>query len=373
MGDICVLHTESSLRFGGQELRVILEMEKLAGCGIRSILLAPAASEILRMALGKGLEAYCMDFPRNLMLFRIVRICRLIISKNIAVITSHGSKDSWNAGVAALITRRPFIRSRHVGNRVKQGFFHRLIYGRIPKLTLTTSRYIADGIVNIGVSPGKIQVVPTGVDTEFFTPDNDGSIFRKEYGIPPEASLVGYVGVIRIDKGIPDLLRAFKAVKQKKEDAYLVLIGKGSQDDEVRSLLRELSLKGSAAHLGFMEDVRQPLSGLDVFVHPAIHPEGVPQGVLQAMSCGVPVIASDVGGVNEVAIDGRTALSVPPGEPAILEAAILKLLEDRNLALSLASQAREMVQSDFSLSWMLTKMTSIYYNLSKNIQDPSLE
>lgn len=370
MKDICVLHTESSPRFGGQELRVILEMERLAEYGIRSILLAPGKSEILRIALGKSLETYPMDFPRNLMVFRIVRICRLIISNNIDVVNSHGSKDSWNAGIAALITRRPFIRSRHVGNRVKEGFFQRLIYGWIPKLTLTTSRFIADGIMDIGVSPKKLQVVPTGVDTEYFTRNRDGSVFRRGKGIPFNAPLIGYVGVMRHDKGVSILLNAFKSLQEKRSDTYLILVGKGVQDEEIHSQIRELSLGGSAAHLGYIDDVRDPLSALDIFVHPAVSPEGVPQAVLQAMSCGIPVIASDVGGVNEVAIDGRTALSVPPGEPALLEAAILKLLKDRKLALSLISNAREMVQVEFNLSWMLTKMASIYHDLAENKQAP---
>ena len=133
-----VLHTESSARFGGQELRIILEMEKLANFGIDSFLVAPEQSEILKIAKKKDLAAHAMSFKRNIHLANVRKLTHFIKEFGISVINSHGSKDAWNAGPAAILTGRPFIRSRHVGNPVRSGFFGRLIYGYLPSITLTT-------------------------------------------------------------------------------------------------------------------------------------------------------------------------------------------------------------------------------------------
>ncbi len=355
-----VLHTESSPRFGGQELRIIMEMEKLVNFGIDSFLMAPDQSEILKIAKKKDLTAHAVNFSRNIHLADVRRLTRFIKEFGISVINSHGSKDAWNAGPAAILTGRPFIRSRHVGNPVRGGFFGKLMYGYLPSITVTTSESIADGIVEIGVPREMIKVVPTGVDLEHFRPCEYRTDFRASIGIERDSPLIGYIGVMRSDKGVAVLLRAFKILKDKIPDACLILVGKGGQDAEIKLLIGELALGESAFHLGYMEDIRPPLYSLDVFVHPAVRPEGVPQTLLQAMATKIPVVSTDVGGVSEVAIDGETALVVPSNDPESLSSAIGKMILNGDISEKISSQARKMVQTTFSQKVMFSQMAEIY-------------
>ncbi len=360
-----VLHTESSPRFGGQELRTLMEMEGLTRFGISSSLFAPAESEILRLAQEKGLSAFPMGFTANLNPVEIGHLVKFIRTKKVTVVNSHGSKDSWNAGPAALLTGAGFIRSRHIGPPVKNNLFARLIYGRLPDLTITTAGSIADGLVDVGVDQDQIRVIPTGVDTVRFSPTEDRRTVKSSLGIPLGIPVIGFVGVMRHDKGVHVLLEAFGRVLEEIPRARLLLVGSGIQDDSIRDSIVTLGLCGSVIHLGYREDVQLPLGAMDIFVHPAISPEGIPQTILQAMAMGVPVVATSIGGVDEVARHNETAVTVGPNDPVALSKAIVGLMTDINYAERLRDAALDMVRNEHSLDGMLDKMAAIYRSFQK--------
>jgi len=360
-----VLHTESSTRFGGQELRTLMEMEGLTRFGIFSSLFAPAESEIMRLAREKGLSTFPMEFNANLNPAEIGRLIRFIRTSRIDVINSHGSKDAWNAAPAALLAGAGFIRSRHIGSPVRNNLFARLIYGHLPDLTLTTSRFIADGLMGAGVDQDQIRVVPTGVDTARFSPQEDRRNVKSSLGIPPDIPVIGFVGVMRNDKGVTVLLQAFKMILKKIDGARLLLVGSGVQDGSIKDSIVTMDLSGSVIHLGYREDVQVPFGAIDIFVHPAIRPEGIPQTILQAMAMGVPVVATSIGGVDEVAKHMETAVTVGPNDPVALSKAIVDLMIDINYAKRLRGAALEMVRNEHSLDGMLNKMAAIYRSFHK--------
>lgn len=361
-----VLHTESSTRFGGQELRTIMEMEGLAGFGISSYLFAPTKSEILRLAMEKGLPASPMEFNANLNPAEIARLVKFIRSKKVSVVNSHGSKDAWNGGPAALLSGAAFIRSRHIGSPVRNNLFSRLIYGRLPDLTLTTSRSIAEGLEGIGVDPSQLKVIPTGVDIIRFSPPEDKTALRSTLGILPEVPVIGFVGVMRQDKGVPILLEAFGRVLIELPAARLLLVGSGIQDRLIRASIDALGLGASVIHLGYRQDVQIPLGAMDVFVHPAIRPEGIPQTILQAMAIGVPVVATSIGGVDEVARNNETAVTVDPGDAAALAKAIVDMVKDRYQSERLRDAALKMARREYSLNGMMADMAGIYRSFRDN-------
>jgi glycosyltransferase involved in cell wall biosynthesis len=112
--------------------------------------------------------------------------------------------------------------------------------------------------------------------------------------------------------------------------------------------------------IGFRRDIPDLLADMSVAVLSARIPEGVPQALLQAHSARVPVVASAVGGIEEVARHNETALTVPPGDAPALAAAIGRLLDDRELAASLAERGHRLVLEGYSLDWMLNRMARLY-------------
>ncbi len=361
---LSVLHTESSMNLGGQELRVLAEMEGLIGRGYRSALVARPGSRILGEAMARGLEAFPVRMRGSFDPPAVIGIARIMRRLGVKALNAHGSKDGWSAGLAARLLGIPVVRSRHVANPIRRHFFGRMVYGPLCDIVVTTSESIKQDMALRGVDPGKIISVPTGIDTNVFHPGVPRGSLRNELGIGPDAPLVGMVAVLRGDKGPDVFVRAADVVLENMPKAFFVLAGDGWMRPKLEEMLAGCAHGNRIILLGYRRDIPAVLSDLDIMVLPAKAAEGVPQAVLQAHAMKVPVIASKVGGISEVAVDGRTALSVPPGDHLALSSAIMELLRDRPQAQRLAEYGHRLVTERYTLEAMLDTMDGIYRKIA---------
>ena len=360
---IRVLHTESSMNLGGQELRVLAEMDGLAGRGYESALAARPGSRILDEAEKRGQKRYPVKMRGSLDPAAVASFARIILRERIEIVNAHGSKDGWSAGLAARLLGRKVVRSRHVANPIRAHFFGRLVYGPLCDVIVTTSESIKRGMAERGVDIEKIISVPTGVDTGRFNPGVEKGRLRAELGVGESVPLVGMVAVMRGDKGPDVFVRAAESAASVLPDAVFVLAGDGWMRSRLEDMVSASPFRERIKLLGYRRDVPAILADLDVFCLPSLIPEGVPQAVLQAHAMRCPVIASDIGGVDEVAIAGRTAMCVPPGDPDALAKAITGLLRDRQGANRLAEEGHRLVQDKYTLDGMLDRMDGVYRRL----------
>jgi len=348
------------MNLGGQELRILMEMEGLRQYGYESVLVARPGSLILAEAAGRGLTAYAVNMHGSIDPLAVARIVRIITRERIDLVNAHGSKDGWSAGIAARLTGRRVVRSRHVANPVRSHFFGRLVYGPLCDRIVTTSESIKSGMAGSGVDASKIVSVPTGIDLGVFRPDLPRGAFREELGIDEDARLVGFVSVVRGDKGPDIFVDAALRIISETSGVEFVVAGDGWMLERIKDKV-SASGHGDRIHIaGYRRDVPQVMTDLDVFVLPVRIPEGVPQAVLQAHATRTPVVASDVGGVNEVAIHGKTALLVSPGDAGALADAIMKMLDDSAYASGLAEAGYELVAKKYNSEAMLTSMDGLY-------------
>lgn len=196
-------------------------------------------------------------------------------------------------------------------------------------------------------------VIPNGIDLERFR-RGDRAQARRALGLPDGAEIVGAVGRLHPQKGLPDLLRAFAALD--RAEALLVLAGEGEEEAALRRLARDLGVLERVRFLGFVEDVPRVLAALDVMAMPSRW-EGFGLGLAEALACGVPVVASAVDSLPEVA--GEAAVLVPPGAPERLAEALARLLGDpaRRAALAREGPARA---AGFGLERMLQAHRELY-------------
>lgn len=360
---IKVLHTESSMNLGGQELRVLAEMEGLTKKGYESALAARPGSRILDEAENRGLKNYPVGMRGSLDPAAVASLARIILRERIDIVNAHGSKDGWSAGIAARLIGKKVVRSRHVANPIRAHFFGRLVYGPLCDIIVTTSESIKRGMAERGVDPRKIISIPTGVDTGRFNPGVEKGRLRAELGVGESVPLAGMVAVMRGDKGPDVFIRAAEIVASSAPDAVFVLAGDGWMRSRLEEMVSASQFRERIRLLGYRRDIPAILADLDVFCLPSLIPEGVPQAVLQAHAMKCPVIASDIGGVNEVAIDGRTALCVPPGDADALACAIKKLMDDSALAGRLAGEGHKLALDGYTLEGMLDRMDGVYRNL----------
>ncbi|MDD3483387.1 glycosyltransferase family 4 protein [Azovibrio restrictus] len=357
-----VLHTESSPSLGGQELRIVLEMEALAARGIDSVLAARPGTPIIAEARQRGLTAYEVPLRFNLDPASMWQLGRIMRRHRIDVLNAHNSKDSWCAAPVARLLGIPVIRARHIANPIRDSRSSKLIYGPLCDAVMTTGEGIKAGLVRRGIPARKIVSVPTGIRMESFISAQPGSL-RQDLGIPPEAPLVGQVAVLRGDRGPDIFARAAQIAIEQGSDAWFVLVGDGPARSKVERVLAEGGHGDRIKLAGFRRDIPQVLADLRLFVLASTISEGVAQGVMQAHAASVPVIASHQIGLDEVAIADRTARCVPAKDPQALATAILDLLAQPEEAQRLASAGHALVRDGYTLEHMLNKMEALYRGL----------
>src|SRR5258708_142823 len=193
-----ILHSESSLGWGGQEVRVLAELEWMRAQGLWVALAAPPASQIARRAREAGISFYPLRTHKALLPVEVVRLAAWLVRNRVDVVNTHSSNDGWLAGLAARLAVRPIlIRSRHIEVDYPNRFWSGVAYRVLPHHLITTSQRIADRLVGeLGVAPRRVTCISTGVDLAQFNPALPATL-RPELGLAPEPALVGMISVLR--------------------------------------------------------------------------------------------------------------------------------------------------------------------------------
>jgi len=259
----------------------------------------------------------------------------------VVVATAHSSRVRSPADIAALAAVTPSI--------------DRLIVPSAASATKVRAE---------GRGAADITVVPNGVDLDRFSPHRSSqgtAALRAALGIPPGAFLIGVVARLEPEKGHRYLLGAMPAIVNAVPDAWLLLVGEGSQTDALRAQAGSLPLQARERVViaGFQTDVESVTQALDVAVMPSLR-EAQGLALLEAMAARRPVVASAVGGIPETIRDGVDGLLVPPADPQALAAAVVRLAADRRLRDRLAASGRRRVEDRFSVAASVRQVEAIY-------------
>ncbi len=229
---------------------------------------------------------------------------------------------------------------------------------RTSDIVTTVSESVAQEFKNYYFDNGKIVVVGNGVDETFFVPVQNS--------IEKENQYIMYAGHIDREKGLFDLLECGKYVCYQRPDILFLLAGKGRDFDTLKKKAKKLGLQDKFIFLGQVG--REQLVGLyqhsAVFAFPSYH-EGIPTVLLEAMSCGLPIIATNVRGNRDLIIHGKNGILVPPRSPKEMADAILMLLDDGNLRKELGTNARKTIEEKYTWDIVSTKILHCYESLNK--------
>lgn len=187
-----------------------------------------------------------------------------------------------------------------------------------------------------------------GVDTEFFRPpsSDERRQARETLGLSETEVVVGFVGRVAIDKGVPELIASTRRAHDIDDHIRAVIVGPLEDSSQLQPILDEVKDAGWLQVHGPTSDVRQAYWALDLFCSPS-HREGFPVASLEAQACGLPVITTDATGCIDAIEDGRTGKIVPVGDVPALSEAILELATEPAIRTSMAMAARDRVQRDF--------------------------
>jgi glycosyltransferase involved in cell wall biosynthesis len=245
-----------------------------------------------------------------------------------------------------------------------------LIYTLLDRLAL----YPADHIVAVsqgmrrqivalpGLNTRRVTAIQNAIDCEYFFAPEQRDACRSEFGLSPEFQVIGYAGRIDWVKRLDLLLEAFSEVVSQHPQARLMIIGEGSQRPRLETLAASLGISHELIWTGFRQDMPRLLAAMDIYVQPSIN-EGLSLSILEAMAAGKAVIATDVGGAQEVLTHQKTGILIPPGSSPAIGAALIDLLDHPDKHTALARAARDHVVHEFGVNRMVEGYRRVYETL----------
>lgn len=245
------------------------------------------------------------------------------------------------------LKRRPFWKS-YLGN-----------LNQMVDAFVAISQEIGNELSLLGVPDEKRIFIPNGVDTGRFAPiSEDAKIkLRTRLALPATATIVVYAGRLVPEKRVDLLLKIWKEVHSKHPNSCLLIVGQGSEADR----LKKISGDG-VQFTGQVEEATPYLQAADLFVLPS-STEGLSNAMLEAMSCGLPVLSTNVGGAPDVIQHNLSGYLIPAEDMLSLQQGLETLLDDSTLRFRLGSNARARILSDFSLDSIAERLAALYYRL----------
>jgi glycosyltransferase involved in cell wall biosynthesis len=228
---------------------------------------------------------------------------------------------------------------------------------------ITNSHAARSGLIeHENIPASRVRVVRNGVDLARYSPNGHGPQKRRELGYSNDSFVVGTIANLRAEKGHKTLLEAAARVVKQVPQARFFIVGTGEMEDELKAIVREKGLTDYVAFLGKRADVAELLGAVDVVALPSSS-ESMPNVVLEAMSAGRVVVASEMGGCKELIEAGRTGQMVPPKDPRALADAIVELFQKPTLREEMGRAARKRVESEFDIRVAVRRLEAVYNEL----------
>jgi sugar transferase (PEP-CTERM/EpsH1 system associated) len=308
-----------------------------------------------------------LQFP----MFRLARIMReyrphIVHTRNWGAIEAVAAAKL--AGVPVVIhSEHGYEVDMFAGLPMRRRLFRRAAYAMADAIFAVTRELRDFHARQAWVRPERIGVMYNGVDTQRFTPSPESRVaMRKELGLPSDSFVIGAVGRLVPIKDHQTRLKAAALVSKNGIDARVLLVGSGPERDRLQ-LLSASSLEGRVCFAGDSSRVPELLNAMDVFVLPSLN-EGMSNTLLEAMACGLPALATNVGGNPEIIENNVNGCLFTPGDTAWLTEKLQVLARNPALVHQLGTAARNHAIETFSLSRMLESYRSFYLDIAARRQ-----
>ncbi len=350
-----VLHIDEQRGWRGGEQQALYLIRGLEARGHRNFRAGRPGSAFLKADAG---DATCVEAPFRGEFDPVTawKLARAIRKHDIDVVHAHTSHAHTYACLARAVAGRGWVVvSRRVDFIPRGGPLNRWKYGR-PDRIVAISERIRDLLHAYGVDESRLRVVHSGIDPGRLDVE---PIPRAELGVPERVPLLGNVAALVGHKDHATLIAALPEVLRHLPDLRVVIAGEGELRPRIEAQIAELGVGRAVTLLGYRSDVPRILRALDAFVLSS-KLEGLGTSVLDAMACGLPVVATSGGGIPEMITDGETGLLSPPEDPAALARNIVRAFRDRDAARRMGEKARARVMERFTVDRMVEGNLAVY-------------
>lgn len=378
-GRIRVLRVVTRLNVGGPAIHTILLTHLLDPRRYHSRLVAgtvgPAEGDMRHLAAAKGVRVETLpalgrepkpgaDLVTLAQLYRLMRAWRPhVVHTHMAKAGAVGRLAAWLAGVPVVVhTYHGHVFHGYFGRwKTRAVIAAERALARLTRVVVAIGEGQRDELAGYGIAPReRIAVVPLGLElAPFLDAERRCGELRRELGLPPAAELVGIVARLVPIKAHEDLLAAAPRVLAERPQAHVLVVGDGPRRAELAILADHLRLGDRVRFLGWRRDLVPLYADLDVVVLCSLN-EGSPVALIEALTAARPVVATAVGGVPEVVLDGQTGRLVPPRDPAALARAVVALLADRGTAARLGASGRQHVYPRYDVRRLVRDVDALY-------------
>lgn len=344
---------------------------------------------LIRCAENEGVRYKHIEMTRKITPFKdlisLVQLVSFLKKERPLIVHSHTPKAGIIAMLASKITNIP-IRLHTVGGLplMEATGFKKKLLELIEKLTYSLSTFVftnSSGLYNQiidsnYISKSKIKVIgngsSNGVDIDYFSPSqvspNEQFKLKSKLGILESDFTFVFVGRVVSDKGINELVSAFDNISQFQKEIKLILVGDQEPDLDplIPNTLALLDKNKRIINVGFQRDIRPYLAVSNALVFPSYR-EGFPNVMMQAGAMGLPMIATDINGCNEIISQGKNGILIPKKDISSVEIAMLTMLNDENLYKELRSNARNMIITRFERKILCESILDEYRNFEKSL------
>jgi sugar transferase (PEP-CTERM/EpsH1 system associated) len=359
-------HVVHRLGIGGLERIVVTLMEGVDQRDFASCVYALAGGgELMREMAAKGYETRAMSKGPGVSPLIPFRLANLFKRDGVDVVHCHNFGGfTYGALAGRLAGVRRIIYTAHgpvFPSRPRQALFQRM---PLVDWVVTVSEYLHRGAVEeAGLDPSKVTTIRNGVDcTRYAKKDPAVSRAKRlEIGAKETDVVIGVVARLSPEKDHFTLIEAFSRVAARRSESRLVVAGDGELMSALRERCAALGIERSVLFLGDRTDIPELLGVFDLFALSSKE-EGLGITILEAMSAGVPVVATSVGGIPEIVEHGVTGIMVPPGDAGVFADAVEWVLSHPSAAVDMAERARRWVSERFGVERMISSYESLYRN-----------
>ena len=349
---------------GGAQEHVISLMNRIDRLRYEASVVSLSSGSAVRKLQRAGFSVLVIDEPDDAIAVGILTAHLADLRPDVVHTHMYRADIIGTKAAIALATaghHRPYVVSTVHSSRVRSPEDREAIRSLTPEMDqlIAVSQAMEAKIASEHREGAPVRLIYNGVDLQRYDHQEPCCTLRDEYGMEPGSQIVGVVARLEPEKGHQTLLEAWPLVLRKVPDAYLLIVGEGSQRDVLEQRASANRVAHRVVFTGRRDDVPAVTAALDVAVLPS-HREAQGLSILEAMALSRPVVASDVGGIPEMIEDGVTGLLVPHDRPDELAAAIVRLLTDHSLADTIARAAHDLVHERFCIELMVRAVEDIY-------------
>jgi L-malate glycosyltransferase len=359
------LHVDTARTWRGGQNQVLVTVLGLRALGHRTVLVAHPSGELRRRA-EEGLDFIPLAPRTEMDLSAAWRLTRVLKQLRPDIVHAHDPHGVAMASLALSMSTLPvkprLVASRRVDFHLRNTALSRWKYRQVD-LFICASEAIRKMLVGDGIPRKRTVTVHEGIDLGKVNAAPPADL-HQDLWLPHGAPIVGNVAALVPHKGQRYLVEAAVKLLPDQPDARVVIAGEGELRPSLEQQIKQHHLEKHVLLAGFRPDILSLHKAFDIFVMSSVT-EGLGTSLLDAMACGKPVVATNVGGIPEVVADGETGILVPPRDPAAMAEALRQLLADPALRERMGAAGLVRVRTTFSAAHMVRNTLRAYQHVAR--------